>query len=286
MAHGMGGTREAGLDGYARRFSGAGLAVLAFDYRHLGQSDGEPRQLIWIPYQLEDYAAAIAFGRSRGEIDPERIALWGSSLSGGHVIVAAARDPRVACVSAQCPALDGHAAAHANYAAFGFRRGARLIMHAQRDLIRSWLGLSAHRIPIAGGDESIALMPAAEAYEAFCRLTPVDFVNEACARILIRQDKYRPVRQAHKVRCPVLLLVCDKDPYLPGSAVEQAAKRLGDLAEVRRYPIGHFDIYFGENFNAAVEDQVAFFTRHLLRRHSACSQGSVSYSIDDITEHS
>jgi uncharacterized protein len=79
LAHGFGGTVDSGLMPYTQRFAAAGLDALAFDYRHFGASDGEPRQLISIREQLEDYAAAIAFARSLPGVDPERIAVWGSS---------------------------------------------------------------------------------------------------------------------------------------------------------------------------------------------------------------
>jgi len=92
MAHGLGGTRDAALEPYAERFAQAGFHVLLFDYRHLGASDGEPRQLISIARQVDDWAAAIAYARSMPGVDPARIALWGCSLSGGHVLMAAARD--------------------------------------------------------------------------------------------------------------------------------------------------------------------------------------------------
>jgi len=89
MGHGLGGTKAMGLESYAIRFQEAGFAVLTFDYRHLGESEGEPRQLVWIPYQLEDYATVINYARSLKEIDSARITLWGTSLNGGHVIVTA-----------------------------------------------------------------------------------------------------------------------------------------------------------------------------------------------------
>ena len=79
LGNGFGGTREMGLAPYAERFQTAGFAALVFDYRHFGASEGEPRQLIWIPCQLEDWAAAIRHARSRPEIDPDKIALWGTS---------------------------------------------------------------------------------------------------------------------------------------------------------------------------------------------------------------
>jgi fermentation-respiration switch protein FrsA (DUF1100 family) len=265
MGHGLGATKDAGLEPYAIRFQEAGFAVLAFDYRHFGESEGEPRQLIWIPYQLEDYAAAINYARSLKEIDAARIALWGTSLSGGHVIVTAARDNKIACVCAQVPLLDGRASAMMAYkykrVSIGY--GLRMMIHGQRDLVRSWFGLSPHKIPIVGKPGSAAVLAYSEAYEAFAELMPHDFINEACARINIRLEKYRPIKHIAKVRCPVLLQVCDKDSALPMSVVEEAEKRLGKLAEVIHYPIDHFDIYTGSNFEKSVRDQLVFFKKHL-----------------------
>jgi uncharacterized protein len=86
LAHGFGSTVDSGLLGFAERFAQAGIDALAFDYRHFGASDGEPRQLISIAKQQQDYAAAIAYARSLEGVDPERIVAWGSSYSGGHVV--------------------------------------------------------------------------------------------------------------------------------------------------------------------------------------------------------
>ena len=264
MGHGLGATKDAGLEPYALRFQEAGFAVLAFDYRHLGESEGEPRQLIWIPYQLEDYTAAINYTRSLKEIDPARIALWGTSLSGGHVIVTAARDNKIACVSAQCPLLDGSAGGMEVVRRIGIWYMLRMAFgHGLRDLVRSWLGLSPHKIPLVGKPGSIAVMADSDAWDTFNKLVPDDFINEACARIIIRMDKYVPVKYAARVRCPVLLQVCDNDISLPMSVVEKAEKRLGKLAEVIHYPIDHFDIYLGENFEKSVSDQLEFFKKHL-----------------------
>ncbi len=264
MGHGLGATKDAGLEHYAIRFQEVGFAVLAFDYRHLGESEGEPRQLIWIPYQLEDYTAAINCARSLKEIDPARIALWGTSLSGGHVIVTAARDNKIACVSAQCPLLDGNAGGMKVVRKVGIWHILRMTFgHALRDLVRSWLGLSPHKIPLVGKPGSIAVMADSDAWDTFGKLMPDDFINEACARILIRMDKYAPVKHAVRVRCPVLLQVCDNDISLPMSVVEKAEKRLGKLAEVIHYPIDHFDIYLGENFEKSLSDQLDFFKKHL-----------------------
>jgi fermentation-respiration switch protein FrsA (DUF1100 family) len=78
------GARDQRLDAFAERFARAGLAALVFDYRHFGDSQGEPRQLLDIGRQLADWRAAIGYARTVDGIDPARIALWGSSFSGGH----------------------------------------------------------------------------------------------------------------------------------------------------------------------------------------------------------
>jgi len=264
MGHGLGATKEAGLESYAIRYQEAGFAVIAFDYRHLGESEGEPRQLIWIPYQQEDYTAAINYARSLKEIDSAKIALWGTSLSGGHVIVAAARDNKIVCVSAQCPLLDGNAGGMEMVKRLGIWYVLRMAFgHGLRDLVRSWLGLSPHKIPLVGKPGSIAVMADSDAWITFNSLMPVNFINEACARIIIRMDKYSPIKYVARVHCPVLLQVCDKDISLPMSVVEKAEKRLGKLAEVIHYPIDHFDIYLGKNFEKSVNDQLGFFKKHL-----------------------
>jgi len=86
LGHGLGGTREYGLEPYAQRFADAGIAALLFTYRHFGDSGGQPRQLLDIERQLGDWGAALAYARSRDGIDHDRIALWGTSFAGGHVI--------------------------------------------------------------------------------------------------------------------------------------------------------------------------------------------------------
>ena len=102
MGHGFSGTQDRLFD-TAKRFAAAGFAALTFDYRSFGESGGEPRQVVNVKGQLEDWRAAIHFVRSIEGVDPERVALWGSSLGGGHVVAVAAEDPRIAAVVAQIP---------------------------------------------------------------------------------------------------------------------------------------------------------------------------------------
>ncbi|MBU7018674.1 MAG: alpha/beta hydrolase, partial [Theionarchaea archaeon] len=83
MSNGFGGTKGMILEEYALKFVEAGMAVLGYDYRYFGESEGEPRQLFSIADQLEDLKAAIYYVRNRKVINPEKIALWGTSAAGG-----------------------------------------------------------------------------------------------------------------------------------------------------------------------------------------------------------
>ncbi|MGH2555156.1 MAG: alpha/beta hydrolase, partial [Actinomycetota bacterium] len=109
MAHGTSATVNMVADRYAEVFARAGLAVLLYDHRNFGSSEGEPRQEInpWI--QCRGYRDAMRFAETLGGVDPERIALWGDSYTGGQVVVVAATQPRVKAVIAQVPVFGAEA---------------------------------------------------------------------------------------------------------------------------------------------------------------------------------
>ena len=109
MAHGFSAVKEMYLDRFADVFAAAGLNVLVFDNRCFGASDGEPRQEIDPWAQVRDYRHAITYLHTLPEVDPARIGIWGSSYSGGHVLVVAAIDRRVKAVVSQVPLISGHA---------------------------------------------------------------------------------------------------------------------------------------------------------------------------------
>jgi pimeloyl-ACP methyl ester carboxylesterase len=263
MAHGLGGTREGGLEPYARRFAQAGFYVLLFDYRFLGASDGDPRQLISIPCQLEDWAAAIACARRLEGVDPTRIALWGTSLSGGHVFMAAAHDRGIAAISAQCPMLDGAASVRMFARDSGIGAGARLIGAALIDTVRAVLGREPYRVPLAAPPDHVAAMASDDAYSGCLAIMPPDWRNEIAARFFLEMPLYQPVRYAVEVQCPALIIACSRDSVASPGAAAKAAKRMGGSAELVELPIGHFDIYVGEGFEASAREQVEFFKRAL-----------------------
>ncbi|MEH3032919.1 MAG: alpha/beta fold hydrolase [Aeromicrobium erythreum] len=260
MGHGIGGVREMRLDAYAERFAAAGYACLVFDYRHFGGSDGEPRQLIHIKRQREDWHSAIAFARTLDGVDPDRVVIWGSSFGGGHVIAVGADDPRVAAVVSQCPFTDGLASA----LAVPFLTSVRLTVKALRDRVGSWFGAEPVLVPLAARPGGVALMTSPDAYDGYVAIAPPEggFRNEAAARFAIDIAFAFPGRRAKDLACPALFVVCNRDTVAPARATERhvAKARRGEVA---RHEVGHFDIYVGDAFEHVVADELDFLRRHV-----------------------
>lgn len=113
MAHGFSALKEMDLDIFAEYFvSKLQLACLVYDNRGFGASDAAahaPRQEIIPSLQISDYGDAITFAQMRSEVNADKIGIWGSSYSGGHVLAVGASDKRVKCVLSQLPMVDGYA---------------------------------------------------------------------------------------------------------------------------------------------------------------------------------
>lgn len=268
MAHGFGGTVDSGLLPFAERFAQAGLDALAFDYRHFGASEGEPRQLLSIPGQLEDYAAAIACARGLAGIDPDRIVVWGSSYAGGHVVPAAVADGRVVAVISQVPAMDGVATMRSALRTAGVARTARMLALAVRDAIAGMRGGEPLTAPAVGAPGTVAFMTTPDSEPGMLAVAGPTWKNAVAARIALHAGMYRPGLQADRLPCPILIQIAAEDAVAPVKAAQDTAFRAGGRAEVRTYPIGHFDIYLGAPFEQAVADQL-----HFLRSHLAAGAG-------------
>jgi dienelactone hydrolase len=100
-------------EAYAPYFAAEGFAVLTFDYRGWGRSDGrrlangeEVREVVDPRDQTEDIVNAIDFVEGEEIVDRARIGYWGTSYSGGHAVWIAAHDPRVRAVVALAPVTD------------------------------------------------------------------------------------------------------------------------------------------------------------------------------------
>jgi dienelactone hydrolase len=260
MAHGFTGTRDERLPAFAERFAQAGLAALVFDYRHFGASTGEPRQVLDIGRQLEDYRAAIRFARTLTGVDPERIALWGSSFSGGHVLTLTAQDPSIAAAVVQVPFADGIPTVRLA----PLRNALRGTLLGIADRAGALVGRPPVRIPVIGAPGTFAVMTAPEAKPGFEAIVPPGSLwrNEVAARIMLRVGTYRPLAGADRIACPLLVCVAERDETAPPAPGIRAAER-APRGELKLYPYGHFEVYVGEPFEQVVADQVEFLARQV-----------------------
>lgn len=260
MAHGLGGVREARLDAFAERFAAAGYASLVFDYRYFGASGGEPRQLLDVKRQRNDWKAAIAYARSLPSVDPDRVVVWGTSFGGGHAIVTAAEDKSVVAAIAQCPFTNGLA----SVLAVPPLVSAKVTVRAVRDIAGSLVGRAPVLVPSFGPPASTALMTAPDAVAGVEAIIPADgsYHKEVSARIALQLATNFPGRRAKDVTCPLHVAICERDNVAPPKPTQKYAAR-APRGEVKLYDAGHFDIYVGDWFERNVADQLDFLARHV-----------------------
>ncbi len=239
-------TQRDGIPEYAERFAASGIATLTFDYRNWGDSDGEPRRLASVPRQLEDWRAAVEFARGLDGVDPERIAVWGMSLGGGHALSTAAADPRIAAVIALVPMADGLALSLN-------ARVLRFTLHAVAGRMRRRFVT----LPAVG---TAGAFPA-DSLASFERLAGSNgWRNEVVTDLDYPMPLYRAYRRAARIDAPVLVQLGEHDRLAPRRAVEQAARR-APRGELKRYPIDHFGCFWPEHIAKVAGDQIDFLNR-------------------------
>jgi len=260
MAHGFAAERCFGLPAYAERFAKAGLAVFFFDYRNFGESRGEPRNWVSPSRHLQDWQNALEHVRAFPGITFPRIGLWGSSLSGAHVIVTAAKDGRVSAVSAQVPFVDDLR----SMGSLGVGYLTRAVAAGLRDLATVPGRRKPYRVPVVGDPGTFAVMNRPDSRSGYLALVPEtsSWENSCPARVFLSMMTYRPSSFASRLSCPALVILAEQDSLIPATAVGRMAARMTKGTLVR-IPVGHFDVYRGEPFEQCVGLQTEFFLRHL-----------------------
>lgn len=266
MGHGGSATKRLGLPRYAEKFAARGMAALAFDYRHFGESEGEPRQVIDVGEQHDDYRAAVRFARSCPEVDPDRTALWGTSLSGGHVLAVASGDPTVKAVVAQVPLIDGWHRGRDLRQRLSWDVTVRTVeftIAAVRDLVRARQGGPPYLVPVVAPPGEVAVFTEPDARAAFEALggEAVGWRNALAPRFFFALPRYRK-GTAERLRMPVLMVLGDHDLQASSRYAARVAARMPQV-EIRHYPVGHFDVYLDPLFEEISDVEAEFLAHHL-----------------------
>jgi pimeloyl-ACP methyl ester carboxylesterase len=268
MAHGTSATVYMVADKYAEVFRRAGLAALLYDHRNFGGSEGEPRQEInpWI--QCRGYRDAVNFAGTLDEIDPDRIALWGDSYTGGQVIVVGAIEPRVRVIVAQCPV-------------FGAEPPSVEPSKANFDTIKDILSRGDLRgspettigpMPVVSFDQAgtPSLLKPIQAFRWFIDYggrAGTQWVNSVTRVLPATPVPYHPALCAPFVKAPTLLMVAPEDEMV--HANYSVARRAYDLIpgpkQWHEIAGGHFGLLYcpGELFEEAGRVQAQFLKQWL-----------------------
>ena len=118
-------------------------------------------------------------------------------------------------------------------------------------------------VPVVGPPGTLAAMSTPDAEPGYRAITGPTWRNEVAARFGLTISLYRPGLKADRLPCPILVQIADRDAIAPPKAAQDAAWRATGRAEVRTYPIGHFEVYVGEPFERSIADQLLFLRRHL-----------------------
>jgi hypothetical protein len=269
MGHGGSGTKRLGLPAYAERFAGGGVAALVFDYRGFGASDGEPRQTIDVDAQRDDYRAAVSHARGLPVLDEARIAVWGTSLSGGHVLAVAAADPSIAAVVAQVPLIDGLHRGRSWRQRMSWEVTARTVQFtvaAFRDRRRARRGEPPYLVPVVAPPGQVAVFTEPDAAATFEALggTACGWRNELAPRFIFDLPKYAPGTAEH-LAMPLLMVLADRDLQASSRFAAKIAAR-APYVDIRHYPVGHFDVYRGDLFEVISDQELRFLSAHLTAR--------------------
>lgn len=263
MAHGFTGVKEF-CDAFAEAFAAAGFATLTFDHPNFGESEGSPRQEVDLQAQTDAYRDAVTWCRARPEIDRDRIALWGTSLSGGVVLMAAAFDRRIRAIVSQVPfisgadtftrSLAGHAVAH--------MRG---LFAEDRD--RRLCGEPPMMMPVASADPGdLCATPGERSWtwlSAMARKAP-NWRNEVTLRSIENLSEYEPGLFIRRVApTPLLMLIATDDAL---TAAETALSAHALALEPKRLFLHrgeHYGLYDGEGFAQASAATIEFLDETL-----------------------
>lgn len=260
MAHGLAALRQFKLVQYAKRFAEAGYAVVLFDYRYWGGSTGHPRELVSIQAQLEDWRTMIAHVAKRKSIDSRRIVLWGTCLSGGHVLSLAAELNSMQAVIAQVPFVDG-AESKKLYPLLQLSKALKI---SSQDYMGAKVAMPAKTLPVVA-EKELCFMPTPDSYRGYLSIVHTDcFWSGAIpARAFFELIRYRPIQQVRKITVPVLFIAAQHDSLIPIESSRETATNIAPFVQYHEWEMQHFDIYHPPYFEQAIATQLEFLHQHI-----------------------
>lgn len=265
MAHGFSAVKEMFLPAFAEQFAAAGFVTLVFDFRFLGESEGEPRGQVFPHEQHEDYRNAISWIARQPEVDPERIGAWGTSYSGGHVLYLSAFDRRIRAAAVQVPAIGAWRQALATGEKERLQGVLTLLAEARSRRFESG-AIDMLKVVAPPGEPCVLAAP--DAWEWFQQrgqeiaATWRNAVTTESVELMLEYDPAGPIELVSPT--PLLMVVAERDSLIPVHAARAAFDRAGEPKELLALDCRHFDVYATEPwFSRASGAARAWFEKHL-----------------------
>jgi len=248
------------LPKYAERFASEGLAVLLFDYRCFGESEGTPRNYVNPFHHVEDWKSAIKYIKGCDKINNKKIALWGSSFSGGHVIYTAAQTEGLSAIVSQVPHVDGIALMFKS----SLFKTIKAIFYSTRDIISTYFFKKPYYVKVVGTKNEFAAMNSEESLPGYTAMMPENskWKNKVPAKIFLLLLLYSPLLKAKKVKCPALVIAARYDSLIPYRAVKLTAMRIKKIDFIS-LSCNHFQPYMGKWHEQCITAELSFLKKHL-----------------------
>jgi pimeloyl-ACP methyl ester carboxylesterase len=253
------------------------VRVFTFDLRYFGLSEGKPRNNLVFKKMEHDWRDSVLHVAERSEVDSERVALYGFSLSGGMSIVTAAKlQQQVRCVFAWLPAMRTDALKIPIGLSSSKLHLLRTISAMGRDAVLARTSAEkAVMIPFIGKTGSFALAASDDAWEelfdeehGLVVETECGWQNEIPARMIaeIRQG-FNPIESVSKLTCPILFTAVCGDKSTPKKLTKEGFEACTSAVKefhVLPHNRGHASVTYGENLALSIELAVRFFRAQLL----------------------
>jgi len=258
VCHGFGGLKEGTPPAIARHLASLGYVCLTFDYRGFGESGGPPGRLI-PREQVEDIRNALTYLETRGEVDPERLGLYGTSFGGGNVSYVAAFDRRVKCTVATVSVTDGEAWLRDIQPYWHLMELLRRGEEDRRRRVTTGEGERIDRFEIMYPDPKTRAF-----YEGVFAAHPeqkAPLALETVEAVMV----HKPIEHADRIRTPIMWISAEADILVAPEQSHRIYERCGSPAKalVRLPGADHFDVYGGETFNTVMRHAGTWFGQHL-----------------------
>jgi len=269
MAHGFTTTINGmTADKYAEKFSKAGFAVALYDHRNLGISDGEPRQEINFWIQSRGYIDAIDFVSSQPEINANKIAVWGASMSSREAFLVGTLDERVRAVIMMIPALgeeipkEDH-----NNRQYAFAKATLL-----NDDIKSLPHTKTERMPIVSTDQigTPSVLTELTAYRWFIEYGGrfgTKWQNVVSFATVDAPEDFNIGQLAPHLKAPILMVVATNDE-MNGANTKVTAHVYKTITKPKEWVTidgGHFGLLYYPSplFDKSSKTQIEFLNKYL-----------------------